>query len=81
MGAFVGGLLAAGHDSASIDACCYEEWVRRNPINDYTIPRSSLIKGRKAEAMLERVFGDVRVEELVARRSTARASTCAATAS
>jgi len=64
MGAFIGGLLAAGHDSAAIDACCYEEWVRRNPINDYTLPRSALIKGHKAEAMLERAFGDVRLEEL-----------------
>jgi NTE family protein len=64
MGAFIGGLLAAGHDSATIDACCYEEWVRRNPINDYTLPRKALIKGHKAEAMLERVFGDVRLEEL-----------------
>jgi NTE family protein len=64
MGAFVGGLLAAGHDSAAIDACCYEEWVRRNPINDYTIPRYSLIKGQKAEAMLDRVFGEVHLEEL-----------------
>jgi NTE family protein len=64
MGAFIGGLLAGGRDSASIDATCYEEWVRRNPINDYTIPRSALIKGRKAAAMLERVFGDVRLEEL-----------------
>jgi NTE family protein len=64
MGAFVGALLACGRDGPAIDACCYEEWVRRNPINDYTLPRSSLIKGRKAQAMLERVFGDVRVEEL-----------------
>jgi NTE family protein len=64
MGAFVGGLLAAGHDSSSMDATCYEEWVRRNPINDYTVPRSALIKGQKAEAMLERVFGDLRLEEL-----------------
>jgi NTE family protein len=64
MGAFIGGLLAAGHDSAAIDACCYEEWVRRNPINDYTLPRKALIKGHKAEAMLERAFGDVRLEEL-----------------
>jgi NTE family protein len=64
MGAFIGGLLASGQDSASIDACCYEEWVRRNPINDYTFPRSSLIKGQKAAAMLDRVFGDVRLEEL-----------------
>jgi predicted acylesterase/phospholipase RssA/CRP-like cAMP-binding protein len=64
MGAFVGGLLAAGHDSIAIDAYCYEEWVRRNPINDYTIPRHSLIKGHKAEAMLERVFGEARIEQL-----------------
>lgn len=64
MGAFVGGLLACGHDSDSIDACCYEEWVRRNPINDYRLPRASLIKGAKAEAMLERVFGEARIEQL-----------------
>ncbi|HSZ14142.1 MAG TPA: DHA2 family efflux MFS transporter permease subunit [Solirubrobacteraceae bacterium] len=64
MGAFIGGLLATGRDSAAIDACCYEEWVRRNPINDYTLPRHALIKGHKAEVMLERVFGDVCVEEL-----------------
>jgi predicted acylesterase/phospholipase RssA len=64
MGSFVGGLLATGHDSAAMDAYCYEEWVRRNPINDYTLPRHALIKGHKAEAMLERVFGDLRMEEL-----------------
>jgi NTE family protein len=64
IGAFVGALLAVGYDGAAIDACCYEEWVRRNPINDYTIPRSSLIRGRKSQAMLERVFGQTRIEEL-----------------
>ena len=64
MGAFIGGLLALGHDSQAIDACCYEEWVRRNPINDYTLPRTALTKGQKARAMLERVYGDVQIEEL-----------------
>jgi EmrB/QacA subfamily drug resistance transporter len=64
MGSFIGGLLASGYDSPSMDACCFEEWVRRNPMNDYTVPRSSLIKGHKAEAMLERVFGETRIEEL-----------------
>ncbi len=64
MGAFIGGLLACGRDAAQIDACCYEEWVRRNPINDYTFPRSSLIKGQKAEVMLERTFGEARGELL-----------------
>jgi hypothetical protein len=48
----------------AIDACCYEEWVRRNPINDYTIPRAGLIRGNKARAMVERVFGDTRAEDL-----------------
>jgi NTE family protein len=64
MGAFIGGLLACGHDSHAIDAHCYEEWVRRNPMNDYTLPRMALIKGQKARAMLERVYGDVLIEEL-----------------
>jgi NTE family protein len=64
MGAFVGGLLACGHGSDAIDAHCYEEWVRRNPMNDYTLPRTALIKGQKARAMLERVYGDVHIEEL-----------------
>jgi predicted acylesterase/phospholipase RssA len=64
MGAFIGGLLACGHDSKAIDAYCYEEWVRRNPMNDYTLPRMALIKGQKARTMLERVYGDVRIEEL-----------------
>jgi NTE family protein len=64
LGAFIGALLAAGNDSAAIDACCYDEWVRRNPINDYTIPRASLIKGRKIQAMLARLFGEARIEQL-----------------
>ena len=79
MGAFVGGLLACGHDSAAIDAACYEEWVRRNPINDYTIPRHGLISGHKAKRCSNGCSA------MCASRSsrgpsTARASTCAATA-
>jgi NTE family protein len=64
MGSFIGGMLACGYRGEAIDAHCYEEFVRRNPINDYTLPRHALIRGRKAEAMLERVFGEQRVEEL-----------------
>ncbi len=64
MGAFIGALLACGHTAAEIDACCYEEWVRRNPINDYTFPRHALVKGSKGVAVLERIFGEARLEEL-----------------
>jgi NTE family protein len=64
MGAFIGGQLAAGRGLDEIDACCYEEWVRRNPINDYTIPRKALLRGQKALAMVHRVFGEAAIEEL-----------------
>jgi predicted acylesterase/phospholipase RssA len=64
MGAFVGALFAMGLDAEEIDARCYEEWVRRRPLGDYTLPRHSLIRGERSRAMLERSFGDVAIEEL-----------------
>jgi NTE family protein len=64
MGAYIGGMFAMGMDADEIDARCYEEWIRRNPIGDYTLPRRSLIRGDRAKAMLRRSFGDVRIEEL-----------------
>ena len=56
MGAFIGALVAQGLNPDEIDARCYEEWVRRNPVNDYHFPRNSLIRGVRARTMLERVF-------------------------
>lgn len=62
MGAFVSGLFARGLSAEDCIAVCREEFVRRNPFNDYTVPRVSLIRARKAEAMLRRVFGDGSIE-------------------
>ena len=56
MGAFIGALFAAGLEPDEIDRCCYEEWVRRNPLSDYRVPRVSLIRGARVHAMLERVL-------------------------
>jgi predicted acylesterase/phospholipase RssA len=64
MGAFVGAQLAAGRTIDEIDATCFDEWVRRNPINDYTLPRKALIRGQKGVARVERVFGELALEEL-----------------
>ena len=64
MGAFVGGLFAMGLDADEIDARCFEEWIQRRPLGDYTLPRHALIRGERARAMLERTFGDVAIEEL-----------------
>ena len=64
MGAFIGGMVALGMSPDEIDARCYEEWVRRRPLKDYTVPRQGLIRGARAEAMLKRTFGDAHIEEL-----------------
>src|SRR5665811_909190 len=64
MGAFVGAMFAMGMDLEEIDARCYEEWVRRRPLGDYTLPRHSLIRGERSRAMLERTFGSASIEEL-----------------
>ena len=64
MGAFVGALFAMGLDAEEIDARCFEEWVQRRPLGDYTLPRHALIRGERFRAMLHRTFGSLRVEEL-----------------
>lgn len=64
MGAFVGALFAMGMDADEIGACCFEEFVQRRPLSDYTLPRYSLIRGERVAAMLHRTFGDVSIEEL-----------------
>ena len=64
MGSFIGAMAAVGYDPDEIQSTCAQELVRRSPFNDYTLPRVSLIRARKAGAMLERVFGSARIEAL-----------------
>jgi EmrB/QacA subfamily drug resistance transporter len=64
MGAFVGALFAMGLDCDEIDARCFEEWVQRRPLGDYTLPRHSLIRGERVKAALRRTFENVAIEEL-----------------
>lgn len=64
MGALVGALFATGLGPDEIEAKLRAELVERNPMNDYTIPLAALVRGRKAEAMLLRLFGDIQIEEL-----------------
>ena len=64
MGAVIGALFAMGHDAGQIDTICYEEWVRRKPLRDFTIPRHALIRGERFRSMLHRTFGTRLIEEL-----------------
>ncbi len=54
MGAFIGGLFAQELDLEEVDARCYDEWVRRNPLTDYRVPRISVIRGDKVKRMFVR---------------------------
>jgi NTE family protein len=63
-GALVAAMLATGMSASEIDAICYEELVRRKPFGDYTVPRASLLRGHRLRGMLERIFGDLQIEEL-----------------
>jgi predicted acylesterase/phospholipase RssA len=64
MGAFIAALFANGLTAAEVIDVCRRELVERNPFKDYTLPRVALLRARKAQSMLERVFGEARFEEL-----------------
>ena len=64
MGALIAAMASAGWRADVIAEQCRDELVRRSPFNDYTIPRVSLIRARKAERMLTRLFGELTIEEL-----------------
>lgn len=64
MGAFVSGMVALGWTPERMLETCRVEVAQRAPFSDYTLPRYALIRARRAESMLRRVFGDVAVEEL-----------------
>ena len=64
MGALVGALFAIGLAPDEIEARLRAELIDRNPMSDYTIPLAALVRGRKAEAMLLRLFEDRQIEEL-----------------
>ena len=64
-GSVRGRLAALGQPpDMMLEVCTHELTRRRAPFNDYTFPRHALIRARRAASMLERVFGDVAIEQL-----------------
>jgi predicted acylesterase/phospholipase RssA len=64
MGALIGALYASGYSPGEIKAICRDEMVSRRPFRDWTLPRAGLVRGRRLGAMLARLFGSRRIEEL-----------------
>jgi EmrB/QacA subfamily drug resistance transporter len=63
-GAVVAALFASGLSAEQTDAVMYEEFIRRNPLGDVTLPRFGLIKGERAGAAIRRHMGERVFEEL-----------------
>jgi NTE family protein len=62
MGAFVAALFAVGTTPAEMLDVCRRELVLAKPFFDYTSPRASVLRARKADLMLRRVFGEKTLE-------------------
>ncbi|HLY58298.1 MAG TPA: patatin-like phospholipase family protein [Stellaceae bacterium] len=64
MGAIVAAGIASGWDDAELRERMHHAFVRRNPLNDYTIPWIALYKGRSVDRLLAENFGDSLIEAL-----------------
>ncbi|HSW14757.1 MAG TPA: patatin-like phospholipase family protein, partial [Solimonas sp.] len=64
MGAFIGALHAAEYSIEDMIEIVRETFVRRNFLNDYTLPRFALIRARRFRHRLEEIFGGLHIEQL-----------------
>jgi EmrB/QacA subfamily drug resistance transporter len=64
IGSIVAGAWASGLDPQALHDVHYEDFVRANPIGDYTFPSVSLIKGRRTRSMLRHRLGGQEIQAL-----------------
>lgn len=58
IGAVIAAVHASGRDGDALEELCYAEFVRRRPFSDWTLPTTSLARGRRMRDGLVRAFGD-----------------------
>ncbi len=67
-GTSMGGIIAAGlameWSIDEISARMHKSFVETNPLSDFTLPLIALFRGRKVSALLQKNFGDTRIEDL-----------------
>jgi NTE family protein len=64
IGSIVAGAYAMGMDPETMHEVFYGEFVRGNPIGDYTAPTVSLIKGRRTRHLLRNHLGGREIQAL-----------------
>ena len=67
-GSSMGSIIAAGvameWDVGKLTERLRQSFVENNPLNDFTLPLVSLVRGRKVSHLLKHHFGDLRIEEM-----------------
>lgn len=66
MGALIAALRANGLNALEITREIRASFVDKNFLNDFTLPRVALIRGRRFLNRMKDVFGDLRIEDLPA---------------
>lgn len=64
IGAIVGAAIAQGWDEAELIGRMRRSLVAGRPMRDYTVPFVALVRGQRVSALLQREFGDTRIEDL-----------------
>jgi predicted acylesterase/phospholipase RssA/CRP-like cAMP-binding protein len=64
LGALAAAALARGDPAESLFGALERYFIRQHPTRDYTLPLVSLIRGRRAQRLLDDEFGDLRIEAL-----------------
>lgn len=64
MGALIAAGLACEWGIEELTDRMREAFVAGNPLNDYTLPLIALVRGKKVSDLLQRNYGDMRIEEL-----------------
>jgi len=73
VGSYIGAFYASGWAVAEIEELLRDEFVRRNPLGDYGLPKYALSRGRRIERAAIRLYGD-RVAEALPRELTVMAT-------
>jgi len=64
MGAIIAAGLAAEWSIEELTERMRDAFVTSSPLSDYTIPLIALVRGKKVSALLQKHFGEMRIEEL-----------------
>lgn len=64
MGAIIAAAVAMEWDVDELISRMRDAFVTENPLSDYTIPLIALVRGRKVSQLLQKHFGNIRIEEL-----------------